>query len=279
MIRLAPSAAPLWRSPTAVQLGHEPGSIVLEPVESWHERLLHALVTGIPDELFDTIAREGGANPAQIELLRESLRPVLVRPRSPVSVTVSFGDEVAAADRAAVDHAFAAAGARLRASANPDSTGVVILVASRLVEPRRAASLVARDIPHLALELAGDQVTVGPLVVPGRTGCLACLHEHRRAQDAAWPVLAAQLLARPCSPTEPAAIAAACATAMRLISAPVTERTRSLTVLASTAEAAWRDHEPHPACWCRSPGRSATPGVHTVPTPGPTTSSACALPA
>jgi bacteriocin biosynthesis cyclodehydratase domain-containing protein len=277
MLRLDASAAPLWRSPSALQLGDEPGAAVLDPVEPWHERVIHALVNGIPDELFDTIARDAGAPADEVPRLRRLLCPVLAEPRPRPSVALSFGDDVGPADRRTVQHAFAAAGAQVgaaQATANARVPGrVVVLVASRLVEPRRAAALVADDVAHLALELAGDRVTVGPLVVPGRTGCLACLHEHRRDRDAAWPVLAAQLLGRPCPPTDPALISAACAMSLQLISAPVTERTRSMTLRASFGEPTWHDHEPHPACWCRSPGRSETPAVRSAPRSEPTTAS------
>ncbi|MDQ1216085.1 hypothetical protein QE411_000940 [Microbacterium arborescens] len=280
MLRLDASAAPLWRSSSALQLGDEPGAAVLDPVQPWHERVIHALVNGIPDDLFDTIARDAGAPADEVPRLRRLLHPVLEEPRPRPALALSFGDDVGPADRKAVQHALAAAGAQVGSAQATTVAGarerVVVLVASRLVEPRRAAALVADDIAHLTLELAGDRVTVGPLVVPGRTGCLACLHEHRRDRDAAWPVLAAQLLGRPCPPTDPALISAACAMSLQLISAPVTERTRSMTLRASSGEPTWRDHEPHRACWCRSPGRSATPAARNAPTSAPTTSSAFA---
>lgn len=279
MLQLDASAPPLWRSPTALQLGDEPRAVI-DPVQPWQERVIQALIAGVPDGLFETIARQAGAPADEVAGLRELLEPALARPgRMPARIDVSFADEIGDADRAAVRAAFSAAGAVLGAAQPAGSSAVVVLVASRLVEPRRAAALVAADAPHLGIELSGDRVTVGPLVVPGTTGCLACLHQHRRDQDAAWPALAAQLLARPCPPTDPALIAEACATALRIVSAPAVERTRSMTLRTGAVEPTWRDHEPHPACWCRSPGRSATPAARSAPTPVPTRSSGYAQPA
>lgn len=283
MLRLDASAVPLWRSPTVVQLGDEPGAAVIDPVEPWHERVLHALVEGIPDGLFEVIARDAGASVDEVARLREIVAPSLAAPRRVPPLAVSFADGVGSEDRVVVAEALAAAGASVGTVETGIPLGVpgrvVILVASRLVEPRRASALVSDDVPHLALELAGDRATAGPLVFPGRTGCLACLHAHRRDRDPAWPTIAAQLLARPCPPTDPALITAACAASVQLVSAPVTGRSRSMTVRASSDEPTWQYHEPHRACWCRSPGRSATPGVHSAPMSAPTKSSACARPA
>ncbi len=61
--------------------------------------------------------------------------------------------------------------------------------ADRLV----AEDLVRLDQPHLVVRSAGDFVTVGPLVIPGRTACLRCTDLTRRDADNAWPALLDQL--------------------------------------------------------------------------------------
>jgi bacteriocin biosynthesis cyclodehydratase domain-containing protein len=53
--------------------------------------------------------------------------------------------------------------------------------------------LVRADQPHLIVRSAGDFVTVGPLVIPGRTACLRCTDLTRRDADRAWPALLDQL--------------------------------------------------------------------------------------
>ena len=62
--------------------------------------------------------------------------------------------------------------------------------ADRLV----AEDLVRTDQPHLVVRSAGDFVTVGPLVIPGRTACLRCTDLTRRDADTAWPALLDQLI-------------------------------------------------------------------------------------
>jgi bacteriocin biosynthesis cyclodehydratase domain-containing protein len=86
-------------------------------------------------------------------------------------------------------------------SAEVDLTVVVsdAAEADRLV----ADDLVRMDQPHLIVRSAGDFVTVGPLVIPGRTACLRCTDLTRRDADTAWPALLDQLT-RLRLPTSPA---------------------------------------------------------------------------
>jgi len=69
------------------------------------------------------------------------------------------------------------------------------VVAADTVEPDRVVteSLMRSDQPHLLLRSAGTTVTVGPLVLPGRTACLRCTDLARRDLDPGWPVLLPQL--------------------------------------------------------------------------------------
>lgn len=69
------------------------------------------------------------------------------------------------------------------------------VVAADTVEPDRVVpeALMRDDQPHLVLRSAGTTVTVGPLVLPGRTACVRCTDLTRRDLDPAWPVLLPQL--------------------------------------------------------------------------------------
>ena len=55
--------------------------------------------------------------------------------------------------------------------------------------------------PHLVATVRGQTGVVGPLVIPGRTGCLRCGDLHRRDADPGWPELAAQLTAADAPPS------------------------------------------------------------------------------
>ncbi|MCW2811569.1 MAG: hypothetical protein JWP61_2027, partial [Friedmanniella sp.] len=71
-------------------------------------------------------------------------------------------------------------------------------------EPDRLITehLTRRDEPHLLIRSWGTGVSVGPLVLPGRSSCLRCADLVRRDADPAWPGLLPQLarLALPVSP-------------------------------------------------------------------------------
>ncbi|WP_346619910.1 ThiF family adenylyltransferase [Blastococcus montanus] len=54
---------------------------------------------------------------------------------------------------------------------------------------------------HLVATVRGETGVVGPLVVPGATGCLHCADLHRRDADRRWPRLAAQLTATEAPPS------------------------------------------------------------------------------
>ncbi len=48
------------------------------------------------------------------------------------------------------------------------------------------------DAPHLHVGVAHDTALIGPLVVPGDTSCLRCVHLHHRDRDPSWPVRSVQ---------------------------------------------------------------------------------------
>lgn len=58
---------------------------------------------------------------------------------------------------------------------------------------REAEALLAAGIPHLYAGVLEGVGVVGPLVVPGRTGCAGCLEAAATETDPAWPRILAQL--------------------------------------------------------------------------------------
>ncbi len=55
-------------------------------------------------------------------------------------------------------------------------------------------ALAGGRVAHLVAGVRETTAVVGPLVLPGRTGCLHCGDLHRADRDPAWPVVAAQLV-------------------------------------------------------------------------------------
>lgn len=82
--------------------------------------------------------------------------------------------------------------APMTAPANPPD--VVLITDAVAVDPQRATDLVAAGVPHLPGYAHEGRAIVGPLVQPGRSGCLRCVHLWRADTDPAWPKLAAQLV-------------------------------------------------------------------------------------
>ncbi|WP_399888553.1 TOMM precursor leader peptide-binding protein [Streptomyces sp. BBFR51] len=65
-------------------------------------------------------------------------------------------------------------------------------VAVHTPDPASAESLMASGTPHLYVGVVEGTGVVGPLVLPGETGCAGCLHAERADRDPAWPRLVAQ---------------------------------------------------------------------------------------
>ena len=280
MLRLAPSHPPLWRTPTSVQLGID-DERPLTGLQPWQERLLDALVDGIPDGRLVPLARELGAGPDEANAFLSRIRDALVADAAPVPpVRIELPADLGHDDETTLVAGLAAAGLEIDACerwALPPGPGPVVVVAAQLIDPHRAARLAAEDTPHLPIELAGDRVVVGPLVVPGRTACIACLHADRRDRDPEWPLVAAQLLARPSVATEPLLLVEAAALAARLLRTG--DAGRSVVLTAADGQRETRAHRPHAACLCRSPEGIWSAAAPGSPTAAPTRATAYARPA
>jgi bacteriocin biosynthesis cyclodehydratase domain-containing protein len=131
-------------------------------------------------------------------------------------------------------------------------------VAVHAPAPSTAEPLIASGTPHLYAGVVEATGVVGPLVLPGETGCAGCLHEARTDRDPAWPRLVAQWRsgsprpARACDltlATTVAGLAAAHALAFLDGRVPTSAGARwevSLPGLTWHARPVW----PHPACPC-----------------------------
>ncbi len=279
MLRLAPSHPPLWRTPSSLQLGTDDVARI-DNVAPWQERVLHALGGGVADAVLVPLARTYGAEEQEARRFAALIRPALTSEcDAPLPVAVELPADVAPAEAAALQTALAHAGlslADVRTWPEERPGLPVVLVAHRMVDPRRAARLVAADIAHLPIELSGDRATVGPLVVPGRSACLSCLHAHRTDADAQWPLLASQLLGRSAVPTDPGLLMEAALLGARLLRLADAEIAMSAALSAGSVRRRWTAHRPHARCLCLSPEGSATPGAHDDRSIAPTTWTASA---
>ncbi|MFT3714379.1 MAG: hypothetical protein QM774_00095 [Gordonia sp. (in: high G+C Gram-positive bacteria)] len=62
-----------------------------------------------------------------------------------------------------------------------------------VVDPAIRLALMTSGTPHLPVVVRDGIGVIGPLVLPGMTGCLRCADLHRSDADPEWPALAARL--------------------------------------------------------------------------------------
>ncbi|MFF7519536.1 TOMM precursor leader peptide-binding protein [Streptomyces pseudovenezuelae] len=193
--------------------------------------------------------------------------------------TASVGDLRSTAARRAVSAAAPGRPPRhgSRASVTADGTGFSLVVLAprddvdvHAPAPATGEPLVRSGTPHLYAGVVEATGVVGPLVLPGETGCAGCLHETRTDRDQAWPRLVAQwrsggrrLPARPCDlalATTVAGLAAAHALAFLDGRVPSSAGARwevSLPGMTWHARPVW----PHSACPCGAAEKGK--GEHT----------------
>ncbi|MGV4987504.1 TOMM precursor leader peptide-binding protein [Streptomyces sp. NRAIS4] len=149
-------------------------------------------------------------------------------------------------------------------------------VAVHAPDPANAEPLMASGTPHLYAGVVEGTGVVGPLVLPGESGCAGCLHLGRRDRDPAWLRLTAQWrCARSrrvgaCDltlATAVAGLAAAHALAFLDGESPSSTGTRWEV---STPGLDWhsRPVRPHPACGCGAAQRGKK-GEHSSTGGGP----------
>lgn len=147
----------------------------------------------------------------------------------------------------------------------PAEADLLVLVGAPDPVPAGALTDVLDRVGQLPVWVRDGTVVVGPLVRPGRSACLRCVHLHRRDRDPHWSVLSAQLCTTvdPVEPCETTTLTMGAALAAEQVLAELDGADpdalgRSLEVSAP-AEIRRRAWPPHPECGCLEPR----------PTPGP----------
>lgn len=267
MPRLDPSAPPLWRDDRTVQFG-SPARAQVTLDAPWHAAALDALENGTTLLALRGLARVAGADDDDVETFLTRLAPALdvdlPSPRMALQVAEDVAPDVVRAVRLGIPddtEVIPWAGERTEA---PQPGRTVVLLGAYRVDPRRAASLVRDEVPHLPLVLDARRAAVGPLVVPGTTACLSCLDATARAQDPLWPVIAAQLLARPRPHIDAGFATEAARAARHHLSAKTSTASSSLHLRAGSPRRSWRRHRPSADCRCRSLEGTATATARSV---------------
>ena len=264
LTRLDPNTPLLWRDENTLQLGDE-GDLRIAADADWVEPLLSRLRTGFRRSAFDVIAHAAGAPREAARSLLARLAPVLLDDAA--SARAAWVESIGGIDGRSeyrLCEALVDEGITLVDPARPSAVGVV------LVQGAAAALQFARflreDIPHLPVSFEPGRVTVGPLVIPGASPCLACRDAQERDRDPAWPLLHTQLIGRDPGPVRAAQVAETGRLAAMLLADDEQRVGRSVRVSADGSRA-WRSVRFHEECRCRAPWCPSRPGTSTVPAP------------
>jgi bacteriocin biosynthesis cyclodehydratase domain-containing protein len=256
-LELDPRYPIVWRSTTSLQIGAEHPIVRLDRMTPALEHLLGAVIAGISRTELDRLAVRVGAEPSEVERFLAGIAPALLPaepPREMPSWIVDGSGKTADGIRSL-----------LRASEFPEATSrtpgelpaLAVLVATHVIDPRRYVRWLSLDIPHLAVVYTDIGVEIGPLVEPGAGPCLHCLARERTDADAAWPVMASQLLGQASLAEQEPLISEVSARVSRIVTARLGNGTNDL-VSASLRIDGFRvsgtltAHRPHPDCGCRS---------------------------
>lgn len=254
ILKLDPRWPLVWRDPATLQLGIDPPRAVLESVSGLEERLISALVVGVPRNGLDALAdNRTEAVDALLERLDGVLLDAAATPphrRIAISGSGALADAVARMLRGLGHRVSAATTAEPLADCSPDAA---IAIGTWVLDPQLQSFWLRRDAVHVPVVLTDTAVHIGPVVEPGDGPCLLCLELHRRDGDAAWPAIASQLLGRGAGVEHPALIADASAVIVRLVlarleSGPVAARSIRIGIDGERADRRW---EAHPDCGCR----------------------------
>lgn len=192
LTRIDPAFPLLWRDVDTVQFGLE-ATVVIPLRAPWIEPLLQAMRNGFRRASFDVIAHGLGApRDAARELLR-TVEPLLrpdPQPLPPIWIeSVNLGDSrvESRVESALTDEGFMTVDRGRR-----EAVGIVLVHGA--ASAHQLARYLRDDLTHLPVAFEPGGTTVGPVIVPGRTPCLACRDAHERDRDPAWPRMHAQLI-------------------------------------------------------------------------------------
>ena len=81
-------------------------------------------------------------------------------------------------------------------SRNFDAVDCAILIGQQVIQPKRYARWLNRDIPHLAITFSSHRVFISPMILASQSACLLCLEHFKANEDSRWPIIASQLIGR-----------------------------------------------------------------------------------
>ncbi|NYD52996.1 hypothetical protein BKA02_000051 [Microbacterium pseudoresistens] len=278
ILRLDPDRLPLWRDADTVQFGVE-AEVTVRLDGDWGDRLIHELSLGIPENAFDVVAHRCGASLDEARRFRALLSPVLEREPARLAARLVLPSDFDIGVELRLRDALTEAGVD---PTSGDDNAPLIVVHHGVALASASVPLVRTDTAHLPVAFHPGGAAVGPLIVPGRTPCLACRDAHDRSRDPAWAAVHSQLVERHPGPVPMRRIAAtADAIADLLDQRCAAEREGSSRIVRVSADATRSSREVrfHAECHCRSPRESERADAAPVPIPVTSSRRAYARPA
>lgn len=260
LMRLDPNAPLLWRDERTLQVGYD-RDLSFDATAPWVELLLSRLRSSFRRGSFDVIAHAAGAPREEARALLARVDPLLVderpaaRPAWVESIGISDGRCEYRMRESLVDE-----GITLVDPAQPPAVAVVLVQGAAATLP--FARYLRDDVPHLPVSFEPGRVTIGPLVIPGASACLACRDAHSTDLDPSWPLLHAQLIGRDPGPIRAAQVAEAGRIAAVLLGEPPTSESR-IAQISGDGPIGWHSVRFHEECRCRDPWSPSQRGTST----------------
>ncbi len=262
--RLDPAAPLLWRDEHTLQLGVD-GRVRIEIVGDWVEPLLLRMVDGFSRRAFDVIAHAAGAPRSDARALMRRLEPLLIDdpPARPAAWVEGLNVTDARSDYR-MREALADEGVPTGIRSARGAIGVILVQGAAAA--LQFAPYLREDVAHLPVAFERGRITVGPLVIPGETPCLACRDGHERDADPAWPRLHAQLIGRDGGALTSVRVAEAAFLAARVMTAPEREGATIVEISADGVRER-RSVRFHAECRCREQSFPSQRESATAPAP------------
>jgi hypothetical protein len=251
VLRIDPRRPLVWRTPHSIQIGVDPVVAVIDPVDDGDARLIAALAIGVSESGLTMLARALGVDAQRVDQLLGELAPAFAPLPTPAVRRVAVIGTVPAAGRIA--RIIADSGHPVIAAAHgscvvDSAIEAAILVSHHVIDPAEHLIWLRRDIVHIPVVIGEQSATVGPLVEPGATACLACVHQARTAADPSWTAIEAQLWGTAAHGDEPMLATEAAIEVLRLLRE---HHGRSVRIDATTGRRREHAWAPSERCGCR----------------------------
>lgn len=262
LTRLDPAYPLLWRDVDTVQFGME-GVVQVSVSDPWVDRLLQSLRAGFRPSAFDVIAHGVGAPRDAARELLSTLKPVLRTDAPPPPlVWIESLNMIDSRVAARTEIALVDEGVTMAERGTADAVAIVLVEGA--ASARQLANHLRDDITHLPIAFEAGSTTVGPLIVPGRTPCLACRDGHERDRDPAWPSLHTQLVGTASGHVTAARTAEAAALAARILTEPGRSNAAKSVRISPDGRRVWRSVRFHAECRCREQSFRSPEGTATA---------------